>query len=62
LAELEMKLQLTVEDVEAALEYAGLRGSLGPPHIGGRSVCTMRGNNMHNMFHNLFNRAHTEMP
>jgi hypothetical protein len=30
--------------------YAGLRGSLGPPHIGGRSVCTMRGIHMHNMF------------
>jgi hypothetical protein len=30
--------------------YAGLRGSLGPPHIGGRSVCTMRGIHIHNMF------------
>jgi hypothetical protein len=30
--------------------YAGLGGSLGPPHIGGRSVCTMHGIHMHNMF------------
>jgi hypothetical protein len=30
--------------------YAGLRESLGPPHIGGRSVCTMRGIRMDNMF------------
>jgi hypothetical protein len=30
--------------------YARLRGSLGPPHIVGRSVCTMRGIHMHNMF------------
>jgi hypothetical protein len=30
--------------------YVGLRGGLGPPHIGGRSGCTMRGIHIHNMF------------